>query len=416
MSARRTFCILATLGLAILQHGLETKGEDMSYGKTREFLAKHTNVVELSDAGGARVAVCPAWQGRVMTSSCDGNEGPSFGFVNRAFIEPGNLDERFNNYGAEDRMWLSPEGGRFSLWFAPGAEQNLDHWYTAPDMNSGPYEVVGTPDKLACRMTRQMKLQNASGTKFDLAVTRDVRLLDETELADLFGDAARLISSNDTKLVAYETVNSIRNDGPTMTSKGGLVSIWILGMLNAGPETVIVVPYRAGDESELGPAVKSDYFGQVPADRLKVLPEAILFRADGEFRAKIGTSQHRAKNVLGSIDFAAGVLTIVQFTMPDDPTKHEYMNNMWGFDTPDPYVGDVANSYNDGPPEPGAKGLGAFYEIESLSPAASLQTGQSLTHHHRTLHIQADRGTLDAISKAVFGIGLDAVQQQMLTP
>ena len=119
-------------------------------------------------------------------------------------------------------------------------------------------------------MTRQMKLQNASGTKFDLAVTRDVRLLDETELADLFGDAARLISSNDTKLVAYETVNSIRNDGPTMTSKGGLVSIWILGMLNAGPETVIVVPYRAGDESELGPAVKSDYFGQVPADRLKV--------------------------------------------------------------------------------------------------------------------------------------------------
>ena len=265
-------------------------------------------------------------------------------------------------------------------------------------------------------MIRQMKLQNASGTRFDLAVTRDVRLLDETVLADLFGNAARLMSSDNTKLVAYETVNSIRNDGPAMTRESGLVSIWILGMLNAGPETVIVVPYRAGNESELGPAVKSDYFGQVPADRLKVLPEAILFRADGEFRAKIGTSQQRARNILGSIDFAAGVLTIVQFTMPDDPTKHEYMNNMWGFDTPDPYVGDVANSYNDGPPEPGAKGLGAFYEIESLSPAAALQTGQSLTHHHRTLHIQADRDTLDAVSKAVFGIGLDAVQQQMLTP
>ena len=243
----------------------------------------------------------------------------------------------------------------------------------------------------------------------------EVRLLDDNELGDLFGNAAKLMLNDTTKLVAYETVNSIRNDGPAMTRDGGLVSIWMLGMLNASPKTVIVVPYRAGDESELGPVVKSDYFGEVPADRLKVLPEAILFLADSEFRAKIGTSQQRARNVLGSIDFAGGVLTIVQFTMPDDPTKHEYMNNMWGFDTPDPYVGDVANSYNDGPPEPGAKGLGAFYEIESLSarPRHS-NPGQSLTHHHRTIHIQANRETLDSISKAVFGIGLDAVEREML--
>ena len=166
MSAQKTICILATFGLAILQHGLETKGEEMSYGKTREFLAKHTNVVELSNADGARVAVCPAWQGRVMTSSCDGNQGASFGFVNRAFIEPGNLDERFNNYGAEDRMWLSPEGGRFSLWFAPGADQNLDHWYTAPRHEQRPLRDgrharrVGMPndppDETAKRLRHQV--------------------------------------------------------------------------------------------------------------------------------------------------------------------------------------------------------------------------------------------------------------------
>ena len=52
--------------------------------------------------------------------------------------------------------------------------------------------------------------------------------------------------------------------------------------------------------------VKSDYFGAVPADRLKITPEAVLFRADGKYRSKIGISQRRVNNVLGSIDFAGG--------------------------------------------------------------------------------------------------------------
>ena len=44
----------------------------MSYREAKEFLDQHTGVVELSDGGGARVAVCPGWQGRVMTSTCGG--------------------------------------------------------------------------------------------------------------------------------------------------------------------------------------------------------------------------------------------------------------------------------------------------------------------------------------------------------
>ena len=47
----------------------------MSYGEDREFLAKHTKVVELTNEDGARVAVTPDWQGRVMTSTCDGPNG-----------------------------------------------------------------------------------------------------------------------------------------------------------------------------------------------------------------------------------------------------------------------------------------------------------------------------------------------------
>jgi hypothetical protein len=80
----------------------------------------------------------------------------------------------------------------------------------------------------------------------------------------------------------------------------------------------------------------------------------------------------------------------------------------------EPYLGDVANSYNDGPPEPGAKGLGAFYEIESLSPALALETGRSLTHHHRTLHIRANQATLAKLAKRILGVELETVRREML--
>ena len=264
-------------------------------------------------------------------------------------------------------------------------------------------------------MTRRMQFQNASATPFDLAVTRTVRLLTGQDLASLFGLAAAAdLERPGVKRVAYETINTITNQGPPMTRDKGLVSIWILGMLNCGPASVILVPYRAGEEAKLGPVVKSDYFGPVPPERLKITPEAILFRADGKFRSKIGTSQRRARNVLGSIDFQSGLLSIAQFTMPDDPVRHDYVNNMWQVPQAHPYVGDVANSYNDGPTEPGGKGLGGFYEIESLSPAVALATGQSLTHHHRTIHVEADGAELARLAREILGVDLAAVRRAML--
>jgi hypothetical protein len=75
-----------------------------------------------------------------------------------------------------------------------------------------------------------------------------------------------------------------------------------------------------------------------------------------------------------------------------------------------PFVGDVLNSYNDGPPA----SLGAFYEIESLSPAAELAKGQSLAHHHRTFHIQGDIAALARLAKITLGVDLDKVRQEML--
>lgn len=401
----------AVITLALTAQGAEEKGSFMSYGEARDFLAKHAQLVELRDDAGARVAITPEWQGRVMTSTCGGSAGPNFGFVNREFIEAGKPDPHFSNFGGEERMWLCPEGGPLSLWFRPGVEQVMQNWYTPAALNEGEWKVVSKTGNREVRMAVRLEFQNTAATAFSLDVARTVRLLGQADFAKLFGaSAAAAIARDGVKMVAYETENEVTNRGAAFFKDSGLVSIWILGMMNSGPRSTIIVPYRPGAEAELGPAVASDYFGPVPGDRLKVTPEAVLFRADGKFRSKIGTSQRRARNVLGSIDFAAGVLTLVQFTMPDDPTKHDYLNNKWGLPQSHPFVGDVANAYNDGPNDLG-KQLGAFFEIESISPAPVLKTGESLVHCHRTIHVQAAPATLAGLAKEILGVDLERVEK-----
>src|SRR6185295_10795646 len=138
-----------------------------------------------------------------------------------------------------------------------------------------------------------------------------------------------------------------------------------------------------GPESKLGVPVTSDYFGPVPTDRLVVKDDVVYFKGDGRFRSKIGINPQRSKAILGSYDADNKVLTIVQFTQPDDVKT--YVNSLWKLQD-NPFGGDAANSYNDGPVAPGGKPLGPFYELESSSPAAALAPGQSIEHVHRTIH------------------------------
>jgi hypothetical protein len=403
--------VAVLIGVTSLTAG--DKGGPMTYGEAKDFLKKYTKVIELNDGSGGVAVVTPEYQGRVMTSSCDGDKGASFGFINFKHIESGKVDKHFNNYGGEERLWLSPEGGPFSLWFKPGVkEQTLADWYTPPAFNEGGWKVTKEKDEV--EMTVPMKFSNASATDFWLDVTRSVRMLKEKDLVDLFGkDAVAKMTAKGVKRVAYETGNQIKNTGPAMSKDKGLVSMWILGMITSGPETVIVVPYKAGSEADLGYVVKGDYFGAVPPERLKVTPEAVLFRADAKFRSKIGIPQKRAKNVLGSIDYKNNVLTIVSLNMPADPTKELYMSNAWVLPQPAPYAGDVVNCYNDGP-QGDKPGFGDFYEIESLSPAKELKTGESLKHLHRTIHIQADPAVLAPLAKEILGVEWDAVRKEML--
>jgi hypothetical protein len=191
------------------------------------------------------------------------------------------------------------------------------------------------------------------------------------------------------------------------TKQGGLLSLWVLGQFEASPESTIVIPIRPGDEHELGKAVTSDYFGQVPADRLTVQATAIFMKADAEFRAKLGINPMRTNGVLGSYDSGNNVLTIIQFTTHGG--NSEYVNSLWKIQDR-PYEGDVANAYNDGPLGNGKPGLGHFYELESSSPAAALAPGASIEHVHRTIHLAGSEQALDQVARAMLGVDVQTVR------
>jgi hypothetical protein len=99
-----------------------------SFGDDVSFLRGHTQVIVLSDQDGkARVAVAPQMQGRVVTSTPNGDTGTSFGWINRELIAAHKIQPHINVYGGEDRFWIGPEGGQFSVFFAKGAPFDLDH-------------------------------------------------------------------------------------------------------------------------------------------------------------------------------------------------------------------------------------------------------------------------------------------------
>jgi hypothetical protein len=112
--------------------------------------------------------------------------------------------------------------------------------------------------------------------------------------------------------------------------------------------------------------------------------------------------------VLGSWDAQNGVLTLVRFSF--DRTAKGYVNSLWKLQD-DPYGGDVVNSYNDGPPKPGEKQLGQFFELESSSPALALEPGHSWTHTHSTVHLVGERKSLDSVAKTVLGLSLEEIEK-----
>jgi hypothetical protein len=362
------------------------------------FLAQHGHLTILQSPDGGRVAVSPDYQGRVMTSAVE-STGASLGFVNRTFIEQGKTATQFDNYGGEDRFWLGPEGGQFGLYFPAGKPFVFSDWQTPHALQEGAWNVTDQ-DASHVTFTRTMRVANYAASSFDVRVDRRVELATADDAAQRLG----MSIPRDVKWIGFSTSNAITNTGAEpWTPSQGLLSIWILGMFAPSSDTRVIVPF---DKAGSGEIVNDRYFGKVPADRLVVHDGFLSFLGDGHYRSKIGLAPSRAKPALGSYSEKSKLLTLVLYTKPSGATR--YVNSMWETQK-EPFAGDVVNSYNDGPTEPGKPSLGGFYEIESSSPAAALAPGATATHVHQTFHLTGPREALDAIATKVLGVGLSAL-------
>lgn len=391
----------AGIAALLVSCGGKTELKMGSYAYDADFLKKHgIEYAELiSDDGNSKVMVVPSLQGRVMTSSASGDTGDSYGWINYRFIEKGEKSPQFNPIGGEERFWLGPEGGPFSLYFREGQEQVYDNWVVPAVLDTESFKVE-SQNRNSIRFVKDTRLENASGTTFDMNIDRSVSLMNADEVAEDFD----IQLADGMKMVAYTSENKITNTGENAWRREtGLVSVWMLGCFTPTPTTTVFIPYRQDAD---GTVVNDEYFGKIPADRLVKEDGMIYFRIDGLYRSKLGLPASRATELCGSYDSSKGLLTILWCNLPDSPAV--YVNGQWG-EQEDPFAGDVINSYNDGPVEDGSI-MGPFYEIETSSPGAALAPGESLTHIQKVIHIQGTDEQLSPIVSKLFGADLDVIK------
>ncbi len=391
----------ADRGDAGLRVWMPLEMDDHSFAADVAFIADHAHVTVLRAEGCGPVAVAPALEGRVMTSAF-GETGPGFGLVNRAAILAGPRDTRFANYGGEDRLWLSPEGGPHALFFEPGSAQTADNWFV-PSFGSKT-GVLLSERPSATRIIlapTAVRVRDQAGTWLDLTVDRTIEALSRSEVAACLG----LPDLDDVfRIVAFRSINSLTWSGAPPAH--ALVGLWVLGQFNPSARTTVLFPFRGGaavpdasPQDSAAAAIKRDYFGVVPDERLQVLlpasPRAFglaRFQADGRLRSKIGLSAAAATGWIGAWDEDRGVLTLVNHTLP--PPGAPVPDCDWKVPNPRAMRGDVATSYNHG-------GEPRFFELESLSAALPLEDGASIEHVHTTIHLGGDRRALADIARAV---------------
>lgn len=383
----------------------ENMGNDFekgTFGYDVNYLSEKDDLIILkSDDKKAQVILSAKYQAKVFTSTANGLQGNSHGFVNYNFFDSGVVDEHMNGFGGENRFWLGPEGGQYSIYFAPETEQVYDNWHTPKAIDIEAWNVKSATDKEAT-FTKDMILNNYKGNSLDLSAERTVSLFTDNEIQNNLN----IQLPEGVNAVAYSTLNIITNNNDfEWNEQTGTVCMWMLDMYNPSDSAVTVIPYNTGDEADLGSVVTSDYFGEIPAERLIDDNGILYFKTDGESRGKLGMNAKRTTSLAANYDPISKRLTIVTFDVHPDAV---YLNQEWNPER-DPLVGDALNAYNDGPLEDGSI-MGPFLELESSSPAAFLKPGESLSHTHNIYHFVGSEAALNPIAESLLGVSLETIK------
>lgn len=372
---------------------------DKNFQDDVNFLNNYTKTILLTspDNPAAQILVAPNYQGRVMTSTSSDKTGNSYGWINYELIESGILQKHMNAFGGEDRFWFSPEGGQFSVYFKEGSTFEFKNWQTPPVIDTEPFDIIETGESHV-QFSKETVLKNHSGTQLKIHIQRQVSMLTNVKLKEILG----INNFTGVKAVGFESLNEIVNIGPNWDLNTGTLGIWILGMFKPSDKTAIIIPTQKNLNSHTG--LTANYFGDIPADRLLVKEKAVMLRADGKFRSKIGLTADATTSIAGSYDPEKGVLTIVSF---DLKKEGKYLKSTWEHHE-DPYSGDAMNAYNDGALADGSQ-MGPFYELESNSYTNALKFGEKLVHRHSTIHLEGSKEKLHEIAANLFGVSIENI-------
>jgi hypothetical protein len=355
----------------------------------------HRAYVLQSRRKGKRGLVAPSLVGRIMGTTATGDRGEILGWVNVPAIEKGMVDPVFNNFGGEERFWFAPEGGQFGLNL--GGHLSGWQYYEVQDaLNTQPFRVL-KKEANALTMFSRMKLINARSARFDMEVTRTVRILDECPYV--------LGYDGKVDFVGFETINISRNAAAVPVRRtSGALAMFCLTQFLAHPRLVIIVPFHPGSSRLLGSPVRKDYWkdfcthGVLPRHRYHVDKSFALMKGDGSLRGKFGIGRRRAVPRLASLDLDTDEMVIVDC---DFYPELEYVGSYWRY-MQDPYDGDALSVSFEGPNEKGQPGRS--YELETLSPALFLEPGQAFSHRNRIYHLFGPAGAINQICRKFLGV------------
>src|SRR5690554_5181505 len=237
MKTRNFYCIIAAVIIGVFMisctgnrktsETMRNNYEKGTFGYDLNYLSEKDSIILLkSDNEQSQIILSAKYQAKVFTSTTKGLEGNSHGFVNYNFFDAGIVDEHMNGFGGENRFWLGPEGGQYSIYFAPGSEQVYDNWHTPKAIDIKAWGTKNVTKKEAT-FTKEMELPNYVGRTLHLEVDRRITLLEDGQVEQgLSVTIPEGVSS-----VAYATENKITNRNDfEWTEETGTVCIWMLDM------------------------------------------------------------------------------------------------------------------------------------------------------------------------------------------
>ena len=341
------------------------------------------------------IAVSPSYQARVFTSTTNGNQGKSRGWINWELLNSGKHKDSFAYLGGESRFWLAPEFGAFSIFFDPEKEMTIENMRAPKDLDSKKFIKTSQNDH-AITAVGTLKIQNAKGHFFDCGVERTVTLFTKNEIQTNL----KINLHKNIDYVGFSAETILKNIGSEAWQKDkGLLSIWELSCMLTSPKNQVIIPVQKNAGS-----IKS-YFSQAfTKDVLVKKGDFVYFKANALHLSKLGIAAEQAKNIIGSYSPELNLLNIVTFSFDRDATT--YVNSIPG--NKSPYSGDVINVFN-GEINKEKNYNWPFYEFESSSSTKELGVGEALFHKQTLYHFKGAKETLSEISNTVLGVDLTMI-------